>query len=257
MHDQVHFSFYAKLQVKPFEEQLRIALGGEMWDVELRRNRRSRRLRLSVSPSARIVLSIPLRSSRKQAIEFLNQRRAWLEGIVMDLKTKCLSPHAQLQEGSMLLLGGEATPLLQLTEESIEGETLWALQDVIFAPKPGQDLAQATLESLWAHAWQQLPPRLQELAAGLSLSIRKIRIGNQKGRWGSCSRTGAISLNWRLIQMPDAVADYIMIHELMHLKEMNHSSAFWDQVARACPHYEKAETWLRENSAQLLWLNNE
>jgi predicted metal-dependent hydrolase len=76
--------------------------------------------------------------------------------------------------------------------------------------------------------------------------VRKISVRNQRRRWGSCSRHGHICLNWRLIEMPDWVRDYVLIHELMHLKRMDHSPSFWKLVAAACPAYQRARRWLRE-----------
>ena len=90
-----------------------------------------------------------------------------------------------------------------------------------------------------------LRPRLFELAAEHGLTVSGVSIRNQQWRWGSCSRNGRIALNWRLAQMPAWVRDYVMIHELMHLKRMDHSPAFWKLVARACPMYRDARAWLR------------
>jgi predicted metal-dependent hydrolase len=78
---------------------------------------------------------------------------------------------------------------------------------------------------------------LFELAARHALTVSKVSIRNQKWRWGSCSRNGHICLNWRLVQMPDAVRDYVLIHELMHLRRLDHSPKFWKLVAEACPDY--------------------
>lgn len=90
---------------------------------------------------------------------------------------------------------------------------------------------------LRARAKRELPARLYELAARFGLRVGRISIRNQKWRWGSCSSSGHICLNWRLIEMPDAVRDYVLIHELMHLKRLDHSPKFWSLVARACPDY--------------------
>jgi len=74
-----------------------------------------------------------------------------------------------------------------------------------------------------------------------------VSVRNQRSRWGSCSRHGTISLNWRLVQTPTFVRDYIILHELAHLKEMNHSKRFWREVARLCPDFGRAERWLKEH----------
>jgi predicted metal-dependent hydrolase len=100
-------------------------------------------------------------------------------------------------------------------------------------------------------AGPELTARAFELARLHAQPIARVRVGNQRTRWGSCSISGTISLNWRLIQTPPFVRDYIIVHELMHLREMNHSRRFWEHVAAACPEYKSAEAWLRNNACLL------
>jgi predicted metal-dependent hydrolase len=110
-------------------------------------------------------------------------------------------------------------------------------------PKP-PELPREELQAWVARAKQHLPARLIELAAAHSLAVSRVSIRNQRWRWGSCNRSGHICLNWRLVTMPDWVRDYVLIHELMHLKRMDHSPKFWKLVAAACPHYQEARRWL-------------
>jgi predicted metal-dependent hydrolase len=91
----------------------------------------------------------------------------------------------------------------------------------------------------------ELPARLLALAQAHALRVSRVSVKNQRARWGSCSRGGHICLNWRLVLMPDWVSDYVLIHELMHLKRLDHSGKFWKLVARACPRFEEARAWLR------------
>jgi predicted metal-dependent hydrolase len=98
---------------------------------------------------------------------------------------------------------------------------------------------------LWRLAARELPGRVLELASLHQLPVRRICVRNQRSRWGSCSRRGTISLNWRLVQAPPFVRDYLILHELAHLKEMNHSRRFWREVAVLCPDYLQAERWLK------------
>jgi predicted metal-dependent hydrolase len=102
-----------------------------------------------------------------------------------------------------------------------------------------------------ARARRELPPRLLALAAERGLTVSKISVRNQKWRWGSCSRRGHICLNWRLVAAPAWVRDYVMIHEIMHLRRMDHSRKFWNLVAEACPEYQEARRWLREHGRSL------
>jgi predicted metal-dependent hydrolase len=97
----------------------------------------------------------------------------------------------------------------------------------------------------------ELPARLLELAARYDLRVAKISIRNQRLRWGSCGRSGHICLNWRLTLMPGWVRDYVLIHELMHLRRMDHSPKFWAHVEAACPDYQNARQWLRANGPLL------
>ena len=105
--------------------------------------------------------------------------------------------------------------------------------------------------ALRQRAVRELPARLLEIAASLGLHVSRISVRNQKWRWGSCSRDGHICLNWRLVAMPDWVRDYVLIHELMHLKRLDHSPKFWALVAKACPNYQDARAWLRSHEHML------
>jgi predicted metal-dependent hydrolase len=107
------------------------------------------------------------------------------------------------------------------------------------------------VRTLRARAARELPPRLLQLAAEHGLSVSRVSIRNQQWRWGSCSPGGHICLNWRLVLMPPWVRDYVMIHELMHLKRMDHSPKFWKLVGRAFPMYQEARLWLRRNQTLL------
>ncbi len=97
-------------------------------------------------------------------------------------------------------------------------------------------------------AKRELPGRLLELAARHALIVTRVSVRNQRWRWGSCSRSGHICLNWRLVQMPDAVRDYVMIHELMHLRRMDHSPKFWKLVEAACPTFQTSRAYLRSQA---------
>jgi predicted metal-dependent hydrolase len=102
-----------------------------------------------------------------------------------------------------------------------------------------------------ARAAKELPPQLLALAAGHGLAVSRVTIRNQRSRWGSCSSRGHITLNYRLMLMPPEVREYILIHELMHLKQANHSIRFWRLVEGACPGFREAERWLKKHGPSL------
>ena len=100
-------------------------------------------------------------------------------------------------------------------------------------------------------AAKELPPALLALAGRHAIAVTRVSIRNQRSRWGACSSRGSITLNWRLILVPEFVREYVMIHELMHRREMNHSPRFWRHVAAACPRMIEARRWLRTEGQQL------
>jgi hypothetical protein len=114
--------------------------------------------------------------------------------------------------------------------------------------QPREEMPAELERELRASATRELPPRLLELATRYGLSVVRVSVRNQRWRWGSCSPNGHICLNWRLVRMPDWIRDYVLIHELMHLKRMDHSPKFWKLVAKACPDYLAARRFLRQHT---------
>jgi predicted metal-dependent hydrolase len=100
-------------------------------------------------------------------------------------------------------------------------------------------------------AKEELPRRLMQLAATHGLAVSRVSVRNQRARWGSCGRDGHICLNWRLVRMPEWVRDYVIVHELMHLRRLDHSPAYWKLVAGAAPDYAAARRWLRVHGREL------
>jgi hypothetical protein len=93
--------------------------------------------------------------------------------------------------------------------------------------------------------------RANKLSAQLELTYNQLIIRGQKTRWGSCSHKGNLSFNWKLIMAPEPIIDYVIIHELVHLKEMNHTKKFWELVAKHCPQWREHRKWLREHETEL------
>ncbi len=103
-----------------------------------------------------------------------------------------------------------------------------------------------------ARAARELPAQLLQLADAHGIRVQRVSVRNQRTRWGSCSRAGSITLNWRLVLVPDFVREYVMLHELMHRRELNHSRRFWRLVAACCPRADEARAWLR-TEGKALW----
>ncbi|MBQ8199384.1 MAG: M48 family metallopeptidase [Lachnospiraceae bacterium] len=110
----------------------------------------------------------------------------------------------------------------------------------------------AGLEKRYRQAAKEyIPKRADYYAQLLGVTYERIRIADQKTRWGSCSSKGTLSFNWKLMLAPPKVLDYVVVHELCHLIEMNHSPRFWKQVENVIPDYKEYRKWLKENGITL------
>ena len=117
---------------------------------------------------------------------------------------------------------------------------------------PGQPVRASVEHYFRELATRELPARCEVLAAETETRIARVSVRNQRSRWGACSSRGVITLNWRLVQMPPHVSDYIVLHELMHMRQPNHSRRFWREVASVCPDWREAERWLRKHGREIL-----
>lgn len=117
---------------------------------------------------------------------------------------------------------------------------------------PGTFLSEAELRSLAERAAEAIPSRVAFFARKLGVTYGRITIRCQRTRWGSCSEKGNLNFNCLLMKAPKDVLDYVVVHELCHRLEMNHSSRFWAEVAKVLPDYKASEKWLRENGKLLI-----
>jgi predicted metal-dependent hydrolase len=193
-------------------------------------------------------VTIPRRGSIAEARRFAERNVPWLERALRRLSSQPVHPK-EWRVGSEILFRGDLIKI----EAAVNGANgLVRLGDeVVKVTDSAGDVRRAIERHLRRLASKELPPRVLEYAALHQLPVRRISVRNQRSRWGSCSRRGTISLNWRLIQAPGFVRDYLILHELAHLREMNHSPRFWREVERVCPDYEAAERWLKQHSALL------
>ena len=224
-----------------------LEVAGQRVPLLLVRNARARRYVLRLRPDGTARVTVPRGGSFSEARRFANRNLAWLEA---QLKRPPAHPPTPLEwrPGSEVLFRGELARL----EVEVNGEqTIHLGLEKLTVTNLTGDLRPAIEGHLRRLAERELPLRVLEFAASHQLSVRRVTVRNQRTRWGSCSRRGTISLNWRLIQTPPFVCDYIILHELMHLREMNHSPRFWRQVETVCPGYRTAEQWLKQHSRLL------
>ena len=213
------------------------------------RHPRARRYILRVLPDGTARVTIPRRGSRQEAERFVNAQQRWIEQQRLRRLDLQARPAAPAPDPNIVWFRGE-----QITIERVldDGSPKVRFGDrALTLASPTEDPRNTIVSYLRKVAARELPERLLALAAAHQLSVARVVIRDQRTRWGSCSSTGCISLNWRLVQMPDAVRDYVLLHELMHLREPNHSRRFWRHVAAVCPDFQQSRRWLRTHESLL------
>lgn len=213
------------------------------------RHPRARRYILRVLPDGSARVTIPRRGSRREAERFVNTQQRWIEQQRSRRLELLARPAAAAADDRAILLRGQPVPFEPRADAAgaavIFGERRLPLRSATDDPR------RRVARYLRDVATTELPPRLLALAAIHQLTVTRVVVRDQRTRWGSCSSAGRISLNWRLVQMPDEVRDYVLLHELMHLREPNHSRRFWRHVAAVCPDFQQARRWLRAHESLL------
>lgn len=216
--------------------------------IVFERSLRAKHYRLTLRRDGVAVATIPARGSERAARAFVAQHGDWLARVRERHRHRPRQPDVWAL-GTHVLWRGEMTEIRPAA--SAPHRMVSVAADVFRVPSFEGDL-RATLEAAFGRrARIELPARTWELAAVTRLGVKKVAVRNQRSRWGSCTEGGVISLNWRLVQTPPWVSDYVIYHELMHLKEMNHSKRFWAAVAEVCPRWEEAEEWLKQRGSFL------
>ena len=123
-----------------------------------------------------------------------------------------------------------------------------------FEAEPTEKLTREKVIALAEEALKVIPARVEYFARVIGVTYGKITIRNQKTRWGSCSSKGNLNFNCLLMLAPPEVLDYVVVHELCHRKQMNHSKAFWSEVEKVLPDYKEARKWLKEEGSQMITL---
>ena len=211
-----------------------------------RRSARARNYRLTLRRDGTAVATIPARGSQREAERFVAGHHDWLER-ARERQLRRPRAAAVWTIGTSVLWRGEMTEIRPAAAGRRPMASLAA--DVFRVPRLDGDLRPALEAQFLRRAKIELPARAWELAAVTRADLKRVSVRNQRSRWGSCSAAGTVSLNWRLVQTPESVRDYIIHHELAHLREMNHSARFWARVEAAFPAWRDAERWIKRNSS--------
>lgn len=231
----------------------------ELPPVKVVQRKRQRTIRLRVDEN-QVIVSGPASVSRSRLLNFAREKKEWIQKTFnrRRQRKKKLDQQREILKGTVLLRGerkniydfpvpGLRKPRLVEHDKAVVHQFDPVVQDAAgHTPNfPENDLIHSFYRNL---AQNELRSRFIFWSGRLPFNPAKLTIRNQKTKWGSCSARGAISLNWRLVKCPLWITDYIIIHELCHLKHLNHSPAFWYTVASYYPHIKEAKAWIREHS---------
>ena len=214
--------------------------------VEFVRVRRARRYILRVRPDGSLRVTIPRGGSRAEATAFAARQVAWIARERARVRRE--QTPVRWTDGSTIRLDGVAVSI-EISQTSAGAVAKYG--DRVVRVSNLEDIRPEIERDMRQLARERLVPRLHQLAANHGLTVARVTIRNQRSRWGSCSRARAIALNFRLVQMPPDVCEYVLLHELMHLRQQNHGPRFWALVEQACPDYRDAERWLRAHGRSL------
>lgn len=224
-------------------------------NVELLRSKR-RTLGLELSPTG-IKARAPLRMSEIEIIEFIKTKRAWIDKHLQRMPSPRQDHTIQLIDGDTLMLRGQAYQL-RVIEGSRSKVQVRPDQIVVPVSTSHLPLEQRVKHKLtrWYKevAQHELQTRARYYAALMDVPQRRadqIYVRDYKRRWGSCDSKGKLSFNWRILQAPTTVSDYVVVHELAHCHEFNHSKRFWAIVAQQMPDYKRQDDWLNRHGFEL------
>jgi predicted metal-dependent hydrolase len=225
-----------------------VAFDGEIYPVRLRRHSRARRYTLRIHAASRdVVLTMPPRGSVKQAREFAQKNGAWIAARLRRLPDAMPFAH-----GTLLPLRGVSHRIDH--RKSTRG-TVWietgADMPLLCVAGGAPHLSRRVRDFLKREAKRDLETASGTAAQALGVTVKRVSVRDQSSRWGSCSSTGVLSYSWRLILAPSFVLDYLAVHEVAHLIEMNHSRRFWRLVEKICPDIGRAKAWLDAHGADL------
>ncbi len=212
---------------------------------------RSRRktIAIEITREGEVLVRAPLRLARREVTAFAERHRDWVARKLAQARLRGeKGAQRRFREGEPFPFLGETLRLRFVAGgEYLRRESGEFVLGADLAPR-ARDLFRT-----WYHARARevLEERVEHFARRMGLAVRGVRITEAKERWGSCSVSGTLNFAWRLVTAPIGIIEYVVVHELAHLVEMNHSRRFWEQVGRILPDYAERRAWLRKNEHRL------
>lgn len=212
---------------------------------QTRFSRKAKRITIKVEYPQQIIVSAPKRTPKKIIDKFVKQQQAWIQQQLKRLKQKSLLIES---EDHLLIFGKKYQKINQFQPKHPIGVFIQQDQLLLNFPQEMEknDVAQELSLFIKKTGRTYLKKRVEQLAGKMKVEYNRLTLRNQKTRWGSCSGQQNLSLNWRLIHYAPKLIDYVIIHELAHLKQHNHSRQFWQLVKQFDSNYKQHRTQLKK-----------
>jgi hypothetical protein len=216
---------------------------------------RRRTIQIAIRAPGQVVVTAPARCTDRELHALVAKKARWITKKLDAMRSAPTAPVVrELVSGETLpYLGRDCRLELQLDAKVRKPAiALVAGQISIHSKAADQAYLRAHLIAWYGNrAAEMISARVRHFADKMGVAPQAVTVKNQKKRWGSCTSTGKIYFNWRGILAPPPVIDYIVVHELCHLLEMNHSARFWSRLRAILPDYEIQKKWLKENGSKL------
>ncbi len=221
-----------------------------MTSFQIQHHSRARTIKIKITPKGEVIVVAPTHCTTFFINRFVNQHQDWIEENLA--KVEKMRPAQKADSDEILLFGKTYHKVIGQRSEfplgvRIQGEKL------IITPvsETATSIDKSLTQFFKSTAEKYITPRVKSLAIRMNTTYHALSYKNQKTRWGSCSSLGNLNFNWQLVHSPPAVIDYVLIHELAHRAEMNHSAAFWEIVKKYDPEYLKHQGWLKRQGMDL------
>lgn len=229
-------------------------LQGRVVTYQVRVSQRARRLRITISEGG-ITVTLPRAIARREAENFLQQNSDWVIAQLDRMERSRKKGTVPALPRDVILLRGKPTQITTVVDPERKSRALLentgGRLKVHLPPGAERNKGQIVEKGLRAMARSEIEKEVADQARRMRLSPASVSIRDQRTRWGSCSTRGALSFNWRLVMAPPEILQYVVVHELSHMREPNHSPAFWKVVAQYYPNFREARSWLKKNAALL------
>ncbi|MEH6404362.1 MAG: SprT family zinc-dependent metalloprotease [Sneathiella sp.] len=216
-----------------------LLIEGEVIPFHIKHVPNAKRMKLRISATRQVTLVLPKSVSIKKGLVFLEREKPWIAEQVSKIQ-----PPIAFENGALIPIQGKNYQICHVPDRR---GLVWIEGDKLFVAGSAERVSRRVKAWVLREVKRVISEKALAYAEEIQVDVRRIAIKDQKSRWGSCSSSGNLNFSWRLFLMPETILDYVVVHEVAHLRHMNHSAEFWSLVKSVYPEMEKSKRWLKQN----------